>query len=459
MSHVARPKQDANRNRFAQATRLSRALAWVAWALVGMSGVVASAQVVLQPVNNAPGVFLELDGRVRVREIDPTQDLAAARARVQAAADAAKGEKLTYVSLPRLFAQVRTLREAGQPLPESLKYLGGMTRIRYVFLFPQDKDLVIAGPAEPWVTNAADPLYVTGKKTGRPVLQLDDLIVAFRTADTGRGQVFGCALDPAPDSLTSANKVMAEYAHKPRAERMNALVKASAPQKVRIFGTPEDTRFAFVCVAADYDLKRFSLGLRHVPNVTIGSAVDNSRTAANKFWFDASYEPLIVSADGDAYEIRGQRLGAKAGGFDFDPRGATEKAVAWAKAFDKDIPALCVTNPLFADLQNITDEALVGNLIRVDRLDEKVGWGDYAWVLDERACAVAKIPVPREADTLVNFTNGSIAAGGVVMTVGPAAARDARRPDTDKSLDAARSQATKLRQAPAGTSAPILATP
>lgn len=407
----------------------------------------------------APGVLLDTDGNVRVREVDPKEQLAGMRARARAAAaEAGKNQKLTFISLPKLIGQVRHLREQQQPIPESLKYLGGMTRLQYVFVFPDDHDLVIAGPAEPWQVAPAPAgagadatEYVIGKRTGRPVMQLDDLIVALRTAHDNGGSVFGCALDPSPDSVQKAEQVEREYYAKSRAERMNALVAALGPQKVRLFGTRPDTRLVFMCVAADYELKRFAMGLDHAPVPNMINAVDSSRSAANKFWFEADYEPLLVSRGGDAFELRGQRLKVGCGAFDFDARGATEKAKAFADHFTRNVPALAVAVPLFAELQNIADESLLGNLIRHDHLAERIGWSEgYAWLLDDKACSVTTIPIPRNAQTLVSITNGSLVAGGVVLTLGPFVDDKSREPDDKQTLAGPAGELHALKGKPAG---------
>src|SRR5207237_3155673 len=101
--------------------------------------------------------------------------------------------------------------------------------------------------------------------------------------------------------------------------------------------------------------KRFALAIDPVPVPGVGHGVDSSRSAANKFWFELSYDALRVAPDGNAYELRGNRLSVGAGEFDFDPRGATEKAKSFAKAMTKNIPAVAVAVPLIADLQNIAD--------------------------------------------------------------------------------------------------------
>jgi hypothetical protein len=413
----------------------------------------ARAQVlpVFPPV--VPGVYIEQDGNVRSREVDQTKQLAALRARAKSLAQSAKDEKLTFVSLPSLFAEVRSLIDAGKPVPDALRYLGGLTLVRYVFVYPQEKDLVIAGPAEPFDLHEGG-MYATGKRTGRPVMQLDDLVVALRTAADRRGQSFGCRIDPDPKSLEISKAVMEKYARKSRRERMDAMARELGPQKVTVFGTQADTRLAFVCVAADYKLKRFAMGLEPAASQAtgVGHAIDNSRSAANRFWFEASYEPLRVSPGGDAFEFRGKRLKVDAGAMDFDARGATKTATQFAQRFNDKIPALAVAEPLIAELQNVADLSLLATLIRHDRLDKKVGW-DSAWVMNDSAGGgypVKKIPSPVTADTLVSAAAGSIAAGGVMMSPAPFVAENARQRDDRNELDAPRRAAMQLRREKSG---------
>lgn len=411
---------------------------------------------VFVPFAAPPGVYLDTDGKVQVRQTDESKEMAAMRARARASAAAEKDPKLAYVSLPKLFAEVRALREAQKEIPEQLRYLGGLTQIRYVFVYPDDKDLIIAGPAEPWkvMHEADDPVeYAYGTRTGRPILQLDDLIVAIQTAEEGRGRLFGCGIYPSPDSMKIADDVTQRMIRSSRAERMQALQEALGPQDVRIFGTRNDTRMAFICVAADYEMKRFAMGMDRSPVPGVGNGVDHSRSAANKYWFEASYEPLRVSKDQNAYEIRGQRLLVRAGAFDFDPRGATEKAMTFAAQFSKNMPALAVAVPLFAELQNVADESLVANLIRRDRLAEKVGWDD-AWVIDPAACPVKQIPVPRTAQTLVSYTNGSIVAGGVMLRLGPFVGEQSRQTDEQNTLAAVQKPFDQLQRGAQGIFVP-----
>ena len=86
---------------------------------------------------------------VRARQQDNSAEPAAQRLRAKAANQAGKDQSLAYVSLPRLMAQVQAATREGKELSEDLRYLSGMTQVRYVFVFADEKDLVIAGSAEP----------------------------------------------------------------------------------------------------------------------------------------------------------------------------------------------------------------------------------------------------------------------------------------------------------------------
>ena len=59
-----------------------------------------------------------------------------------------------------------------------MRYLAGLLRVRYVFYYPDSKDIVLAGPAEGWVPDPAG--RIVGITSRRPVVQLQDLVVALR---------------------------------------------------------------------------------------------------------------------------------------------------------------------------------------------------------------------------------------------------------------------------------------
>jgi hypothetical protein len=407
-------------------TRIAAAL-FVLLTMGFIAAVPGRAQVIFPPVfGTGNGVYIDADGTLHQRQTDTANDLATQRLRAKALNQPPKSQDLTYVSLPRLFAEVQSLTEQKKELSDNLRYLSGLTQIRYVFVYPDEHDLVIAGPSEAF--DASIKTEPHGKVTGRPVLHLDDLVTALRSP-----RAFGCSLDPNPDSLNRSNAAMREFAGATRGARMNALKEAVGAQQVRLFGVPADTRIAFVTIAADYKLKRLMLGLDPMPVPGVGSPVDNSRAAANRFWFEVNYAPLLVSPDEDAYELRGQRLLIKPGAFSTDTQGATESTKAFAKRFTAKIPQLATVVPLFADLQNIADLSVVSALIHKDRLERKSGV-DFGWILSESHYKTMAVPTPRTAETLVNYTNGSIVAGGVTLDPSGVVAANNRERDAKEAL-------------------------
>jgi hypothetical protein len=269
------------------------------------------------------------------------------------------------------------------------------------------------------------------------VLHLDDLVVALRMAGKGSGRPFGCSIDPRPDALERTNAVMRDLANATRGARMNALKETIGAQQIQTFGAPPDSRLMFVTVAADYKLKRLFLGLDPIPVPGVGLPVDNTRAAANRFWFELDYTPLLVSPEGDAYALRGQRLTLKAGAFSFDEKGATETSKRFAKNFSAKMPQLATVVPLFADLQNVADLSVIATLIRRDKLDRKAGV-DLSWITSDGNYRTAVAPTPRTAETLVNYANGSLVAGGVRFSPAAVVADDKRESDEKGTLKTAR---------------------
>ncbi len=82
------------------------------------------------------GVHVDAAGVLRSRTVDPDPRLAELR---KPAKSAPKDGKLLYVSLPRLLAEARRLADAGKPLPDELRYLGGMTKLQSSCAAPRSR--------------------------------------------------------------------------------------------------------------------------------------------------------------------------------------------------------------------------------------------------------------------------------------------------------------------------------
>jgi hypothetical protein len=399
-------------------------------------------------LQQAPGgVFVDPDGVLRHRA-------SGEGARLKALREAARRQKgagpLVYVSLPRLLAEARRGPSA------EVATLSGMTKLRYVFVFPEEHDLVVAGPAEEVVEDF--PGRPVGRRTGRPVLQLEDLVTALKIAGPGGdGGPFGCSIEPTAEGAERMARKTEEFKEvvrkEPRRRRevYDAVAAAGGLQAARIFGVPGNTRAAFVCLEADYLMKRHSLGLDPTPVKAAASLLDLVTTRVSgqdRLWFEAAYEPLRVSADGRAFELAGPSIRVRArglakGGAEEEPDAAGR---AYAERLSRHMEALCREIPAWADLANVADLALVAALVRLEGLHEKAGW-DVARALE--GLPVAERRAATSVDTLINFREAGnflvVVSGGVSLSLDEAArarreagdadpAREARRPEAGWSV-------------------------
>jgi hypothetical protein len=369
-------------------------------------------QIAIQPGNAAVGgVGISTDGVLSYRQTAPVTPPPGGR----------KAD-LAYVSLPGALAQWRTARDAGQEVPPDVRYLKGLTRLECVFVFPAEHDIVLAGPAEPF--KADNPLEPLGTITGRPVVQLEDLVVALRAVQnprssgapdgTGGGGFYGCSLENPANFQEIWNPTLAKFGAGPRDKLLAEMKKALGPQVVKIFGVPEDSRTALTMLAADYRLKRLSMGLETVTG--LGNAL-GTEVAAPRIWFEPAYEPLLVAPDGNAYELRGPRLKVLAAPQQFNPQGANDAQKRFGENFSKKMNDVAAKVEALADLQNVTDCFMVAALLRQDRLAEKSGV-DFTWLLSAQGAVrykTATLPVPKTAETVVRVSGNVIAQGGVAL--------------------------------------------
>ena len=267
-------------------------------------------------------------------------------------------------------------------MPDAIKYLAGLQRVQYVFVYPEQKDIVLVGPGEGWKADAKG--NVVGVTTGRPVMLLDDLLVALRTAKTAAQGGITCSIDPTPEGLASVGKTVL-----PRgvdtATAAATLEKAMGMQRVSVTGVPDTSHFARVLVAADYRMKRIAMALdpspvRGLPNY-LGMAKPAKAMVSPRFWLEPKYEAVLCDAQGLAFELCGSSVKAMteedyvaASGTVQHSGKPNPTAQKWANIMTEKYPELAVADPVFGQLQNCMELAVVGALVVKANLPEKAGY-------------------------------------------------------------------------------------
>ena len=161
------------------------------------------------------GVAVDADGVLRrVSAVDPTGELArqrVAEALTKLDRDVAKRSPLRKVSLTRLERIIAQRLADGRGVDDVMKHLAGLARLEYVFCYPESGDIVIAGPAEAW--GVAPSGRILGIESGRPVLELQDLVVALRAfppgADKKKPFIY-CSIDPTDEGLSRMHQFLHE---------------------------------------------------------------------------------------------------------------------------------------------------------------------------------------------------------------------------------------------------------
>jgi type II secretory pathway component PulJ len=86
--------------------------------------------------------------------------------------------------------------------------MAGLTRLQYVFFYPESGDIVLAGPAEGFGSDSVG--RIMGVETRQPCLQLDDVIVALRTFGPGRQKsgAISVSIDPTEEGLARMQQTL-----------------------------------------------------------------------------------------------------------------------------------------------------------------------------------------------------------------------------------------------------------
>lgn len=390
---------------------------WFAFlAVFPVSGTTAATQGFgsgLDPV----GVEIDANGVLRKISTDPDPQLGELWKRK------IKDGELGYVSLPRILAEARKCVEKNQPIPDSLRYLGGLVKIQYLFVYPEEGDLVLAGRAEPF--EAKRRYRPIGQKTGRPVLHLDDLVTALRACAGGIPPRIGVDIKITKEIARRVDDKWKEIAPKIREmggqAAADALSEAGGVQPVEFYGIDPNTRFGFVCVEADYQLKQLGLNLRESPVKGVRSyfSMLTKPEMNHRFSLESHYDAIVASPDRNAFELRGPSLkvnggilhiyGSEAG----DPSFSAKKFISLCNDHFDELSRHLLS---WADLANLGDLCLVAALVAKEKLAEKAKW-DLSWVMDPKGYPVASIRSPTGARTLCNHkTTGGmllVTSGGV----------------------------------------------
>jgi hypothetical protein len=403
------------------------------------------------------GVLVEPGGIIRAASKLETagrlNDLINKARRADLNAEMAEEADLRFLSVRRLEEAATQRVEAGLPVLETMRNMGGLVRLRYVMVLPEEQDIIIGGPAEPWRYDATG--QAVGEITGRPTLQLDDFVTLMRTFSQSGSRGFLCSIDPRPEGMKNITEYVTRT-NKTGVRNINSytqtLKKKLGMQDVRLQGIAADSRVARVIVEADYRMKMIGVGkLKGVDGIKsffdlLPQTQDEAPETidALRWWLTMKYDAILHNEDRTAFEFKGSSVLCQSENQLVTAQGkrvATGKSEPvnrqFAEKFTENYEKLAARDLAFADLQNVFDLALVSALIFDERLDAQIGWDRGSFATNGSFETVAYEP-PRQVMSVVNhkrMKNGEYViqvAGGVSGDLMTVVKDDEMRVESDK---------------------------
>ena len=334
----------------------------------------------------------------------------------------AKGE-LRVVSLKRLEAALADALEKGETLPDEMLFLAGIQRIEYVFVDDQAHDILLAGPGEAWTYDKE--CNVVGVTTGRPVVHLEDLIVALRATFAEQPEAITCSIDPTKEGVTRYHQLLARSGK----TDLGAIKRALGMQVITVTGVPATTRLARVLVSADYQMKRLAMNLTPAPVKNMPSYMemlanspDLQLEAMPRWWLSCNYEPFARSEDGLAWRLRGPGVKAETGediyaadGSRIDNGTASPLGQKWADSMTRNYDAISEKMPVFGELRNVMDLCVISALIRRENLLAKAGCELPLLTQASSPLQPTVFPAPKQTPTIVSTVKRVVQASGGVQ--------------------------------------------
>ncbi|MDX1964596.1 MAG: DUF1598 domain-containing protein [Pirellulales bacterium] len=387
-----------------------------------MPGMPASPEGLGGPSLTGAGVVVDADGVLRMQQ-NPDKTGTLTRQRMQAAKAAldpkvAKKSPLRKISLNRLEAALKARLDNGQKPTEDMQFLAGLTRVQYVFFIPETNDVILAGPAEGYVTNLVG--RTQGLESGRPVLQLEDLVVALRAFFNDHNNpapLIGCSIDPTKEGLANMQAFLRNMGSRATPNQTqfitNGLKESLGLQVVKLVGIPAKSHFAQVLVEADYRMKLLGIGLEPIPVKGMQSYAARanpaaiSKNALARWYFVPDYQCVKVAEDDLAMELVGD--GVKLVGADelvqADGTRAKSAAVDLASKgfttdFTKNYAKIANQISVYWQMRNLIDLTVAVAFIKDRGYAEKAGW-NMSTFLSEKDYSVETQNVPAQVETAV----------------------------------------------------------
>ncbi|MDR0521155.1 MAG: DUF1598 domain-containing protein [Planctomycetaceae bacterium] len=374
------------------------------------------------------GIEIGTDGTVVPLSKEKAISIGKLAAKPDVPADLNKSVPLRKISLKKFDAEMKEIVEKQKFIPDAMRYLGGLTSIKYIAVIPEEKDILLIGPAEGWKNDSAG--NIIGAQSGSPMMMLEDFLTVLMMQNrfTHQQGIITCSIEPASDALGKIVKVQQRYSTidaKNAGAYADELENAFGKMPIAITGVPLQSRFAKVLAAADLKMKRIALGLepaavRNVPSYI--SLISGSRPVNPRFWIVPEYSPVTHDSKKLTYQLSNLKIRVFAEEDYFAVRQNIKRentdraAVQWCKRVEENFDALVKSQPVFGELVKDMEIAFVAAVIQQEKLLQKA---DCRLLIlhDESKLKLIPYPQPKsvESKSVISKIGYSsvVACGGI----------------------------------------------
>ena len=379
------------------------------------------------------GVHIDAHGVLRNATVESDEGLDELRVSLLGAqGELAQPTKSRLISLKAVRDLVEDSNKNGTIIPEDAAFLGGLTAVENVFVYPERNDIVIAGPAEPW--HVGPNGTVVGIKSGKPIIHLDDLLNALKSVEAARKTGISVSIEPTQEGSARLNHLLSQV--KQNGNNVNwaalepAMREAFGPQQVLLNGLAPNTHMARVLLAADYKMKLYGMKLVAPPVKGLPSYLDMvskspARNVQSRWWMACDYDSIEHSKDHLAWKLSSRGIKTMteeeyvAGDGSYKTKGKSNPvAQKWADLFTSKLDEITVHEPVFGELRNVMDLCVVAAIIESNHLEDLANCDLSYLTGDTSQVKLQEIEFPTSLDPQCSFVKTTrethiSASGGV----------------------------------------------
>ena len=385
--------------------------------------------------NVVGGIRIDTDGVMRNMTLEEQQQQLelVRRNAVAPSGPLTEPASMRCISLRKIQEAILESAKTQKPLSAEMLYLAGLTRIEYVFVYPDRQDIVLAGPAEPWTVGPYGTMV--GVKSGRPIVYLEDLLTAFRYVSNARQGGVSISIEPTERGVVQLQQMISRIGPNPNPSQLvPMLADAFGLQKVILQGIPSESHMARVLLAADYRMKLYGMNLAEAPVRGLPSYLEMIRNRTNastqvqsRWWMACDYEAISHTGNRLAWQIRGPGIKTLTEQEVYDANGTAKQtgnvdaaAKKWADLFTQKLDELSTKDTAFGDLRNVMDLCVVAALIEAQNLESLAACDLSGLLGDEAMTETPKLDFPQSLSpqiSLVQSVQGILvsASGGVMI--------------------------------------------